>query len=344
MGRLFLILICLCPFLCTAQDHPFNVEDLLNVSSLTPKNSDEYLNKKGFSVKRRSLRDNQMGYSFFENKKPVSDSTPDVHRRIDMFQKGDAYYISLKTSSETEFADSRSRLKRMGFFWNGKDSSLSSPLFFQKRTISVQAMIETKDDEQSYTITVKKKELPDPTSIQYADDLLAFDSHEYLVSRFGESNVKRDLYYFSEKESKRCSVLFPNTSDQAVFIWDDENNYQKLSYILIGGLLSTPGAVQYTGSFGQNRWMMKSGVYAGMRIRDLLKLNANDFEFYGNNSEYSLMVEPKVTGNINFKWMGVMLNCFNCDRSNVMNHTKVSASEAVNSDLSLHVSYIMLKP
>jgi hypothetical protein len=102
--------------------------------------------------------------------------------------------------------------------------------------------------------------------------------------------------------------------------------------------------VQYSGSFSQNKWILKNGIYPGMRIGDLLRLNSNDFKFYGNQSEYSFMVEPKITGSINFKWIGIGLNCFNCDRSMVMDKSKVSAADAVNNNLALHVSYIMIRP
>jgi hypothetical protein len=102
--------------------------------------------------------------------------------------------------------------------------------------------------------------------------------------------------------------------------------------------------VHYSGSFSQNKWVLKNGIYPGMRIGDLLKINANDFKFYGNDSDFSLMVEPKVTGNINFKWIGIMLNCFNCDTAVIMDKSKVSATDAVKNNLALHVSYIMISP
>jgi hypothetical protein len=89
---------------------------------------------------------------------------------------------------------------------------------------------------------------------------------------------------------------------------------------------------------------MKNGIYQGMRIGDLLRLNSNDFTFYGNQSEYSMMVEPKVTGSINFKWIGIGFNCFNCDRAVILNKQKVSASDAVNNNLAMHVSCIMISP
>jgi hypothetical protein len=345
MGRITILFAILFPALCLAQDGSIVVDDLLNLANVSPKGFDSYLEKKGFSIKRRSLRENQMAYSYYEKEttKPAVGNSL-ASRRIDVYKKTDTWFINFHTSSLPEYEMARKRLKKMNMFWSGQDADTLSPLLFQRLTLTVLATIDSAETGEAYSIQVRKKELPAPASIQYAEDLLGFDSHEYLVSFFGSNNVKKDKYYFSDTESKNCSVLFPNTSDQAVFIWDDEGNYRKLSYILISGLLSTPGATHFTGSFGQNRWMLKNGIYPGMRIGDLLKLNANDFEFFGKESEYTYMVEPKVTGNINFKWIGVGLNCFNCDQSEVLDHAKVRATDAVKNELSLHVSYIMLKP
>jgi hypothetical protein len=329
--------------MCIAQSQSLTVDDLVNLSSVSPQGFDEYIVKKGFSVKRRSIVDNEMGYTFFENKSPGDSSA--INRSINIYKKSDTWCIALRTSSADEFAEGRNRLKKMKFFSDAmSDTSLKAPLLFQKRAITIQASYDMSESEPGYIFLMKKKDIPDPGSIQYAEDLLKFDSHEYLVACFGENNVKKDTYVFSETESKKCSILFPNSNEQAVFIWDEENNYRKLSYIAITGTLSTPEAVQYSGSFGHNKWELKNGIYQGMRLSDLLRLNSNDFEFYGNKSEFSMMVEPKVTGSINFKFIGIGFNCFNCDRAALLDKQKVNASDAVNNNLAMHVSCIMISP
>jgi hypothetical protein len=343
MGRLFVILIFLLPAMCIAQSQSLTIDDLVNLSSVPPQNFDEFIVKKSFSVKRRSLVENEMGYTFFESK-PPGDSSP-VNRSINMYKKGDTWCIAFHTSSIDEYMNGRNRLKKLNFFSDSRnDTSLKAPLFFQKMAITIQASCDLNGEEPVYTFLMKKKDIPDPNSIQYAEDLLKFDSHEYLVACFGEDNVKKDVFMFSENESKRCSILFPNSNEQAVFIWDEENNYRKLSYVLISGTLPAPVASQYSGSYGHNKWELKNGIHQGMRIDDLLRLNSNDFTFYGNKSEFSMMVEPKVTGSINFKFIGIGFNCFNCDRSVVLDKQKVSASDAVNNNLAMHVSCIMISP
>ena len=343
MGRLFLIVAFLCPAICIGQLPSFSVDDLANISSVSPQNFDDYIVKKGFCVKRRNIFDNLMGYTFYQKRDP-SDSNP-VTRSIDLYKNGDTWNVAMHTSSFTEFITGRSELKKLNFnFDDDDDTALVSPLVFQRKAITIQAGTDTVEDEVLYTFRFKRKEIPDPGSVHYAEDLLKFDSHEHLVACFGESNVKKDVYLFSETESKKCSILFPNSSHQAVFIWKEENNYRDLSYIIISGTPPTPDADQFNGSYSNNKWELKNGIYQGMRISDLLRLNSNDFKFYGNQSEYSMMVEPKVTGSINFKWIGIGFNCFNCDKSVVLDKQKVSATDAVNNNLAMHVSCIMIKP
>lgn len=343
MGRLFLILTLFFSSLCMAQNHGLTIDDLLALSSLSSQNIDNYIAKKGFSVKRRSIIEKEMGFTFFEKKDPKEADTLQINRSVNLYKKEDSWCIALHTTSMDEFINGRNQLKGMNFIYDTRcDTCIKGSLLFQRNAITVEAICGQDDGAPVYTFLVKRKEIPNPGSIRYAEDLLKFDSHEYLVSCFGENNVRKDVYLFSEKESKKCSVLFPNSSEQAVFIWDEQNNYRKLSYILISGTISTSGSVQYSGSFSQNKWVLKNGIYPGMRIGDLLRLNSNDFKFYGNESEFSFMVEPKITGSINFKWIGIGLNCFNCDRSVVMDKPKVSATDAVNNNLALHVSYIMI--
>lgn len=342
MGRFFVILIALLPAMC-AKSQSLTIDDLVILSSLSPQNFDEYVVKKSFSVKRRSIVENEMGYTFFENRIP-GDSSP-LNRSINMYKKGDTWCIAFHTSSKDEYIIGRNRLKKLNFFSDAiNDTSLNAPLLFQKKALTIQASCDRNQEETVYTFLLKKKDIPGRGSIQHAEDLLSFDSHEYLVACFGENNVKREIYHFSEDESKRCSILFPNSNEQAVFIWDEENNYRKLSYVIISGTLPAPVAAQHSGSYGHNKWELKNGIHQGMRIDDLLRLNSNDFTFYGNKSEFSMMVEPKVTGSINFKFIGIGFNCFNCDRSVVLDKQKVKASDAVNNNLAMHISCIMISP
>jgi hypothetical protein len=311
-----------------AQNKPLSVDDLLTLSSLSPKNFDNYMEKKGFFPAGRRLCDAVMATTFFEKNNNKEADPVSVSRSVDVYKKGDTYCFALHTSSMEEYGEGKNLLKKAGFFYdNAKELNQPASLVFQKGSITIISKSPVKGDSAVYSFVLQKKEFPDPGHVQFAEDLLKFDSHEHLISFFGEENVKKDIYYSSENESTKCSVLFPNSSRQAVFIWDDASNLYKISFVLISGTIPTASAVQYSGNFSQNTWISKNGVYSGMRIKDLLKLNVNDFKFYGRDSEFSFMVVPEKTKYVDFIKVGVILGCFECNNSLLLDSVKVSADD-----------------
>ena len=324
------------------------VDDLLTLSTLSSKNFDSYMAKRGFVANSKSPEENTMAITFIKKiKKGKSIDTTGDFQTVDLYKKQDNYCFALHTSSHTEFIEGCNRLKKNVFFSSSsQDSAIrQQTLFFQRKNLTMRVDSCKQDDLTVYTFLLQRREWPDVSAIRYADDLLQFSSHEYLVSFFGEGNVKKDVYYFGEKELKKCSVLFGNTSRQAVFIWDDEKNLSKLSYILISGVLPNLDAVLYTRSISQNKWELKNGIYSGLGLKELLKLNGNkDFEFYGRNSEFAFMIAPQVTGDIDFKKVGIMLGCLDNSGSALLEKNKVSAAEALANDLSLYIFYIMISP
>ena len=193
-----------------------------------------------------------------------------------------------------------------------------------------------------YSFKLKVKKIP--SAIKYAEDLLQFDSHEFLVSFFGEQNVKKDMYYFSEKELKKCSVLFSGTRYQVVFVWGDQNNLNNLLYILVPHALPTAGAEKKNPVTGNNEWQFRNGIYPGMDIKELLRLNEMDFNIYGNTSELAFMVKPVDNGKIDFKKTAVMLSCNNCDDIKMFNQQEVSALAVAKKDLPMYVTDVIIYP
>ena len=343
MGRILLLLFFCSPFLCYSQKQTITVDDLLTLSSLSPKNTDSYLNRKGFVAAGKNVQGDLVRSTFIENHKKKSKDTLNIIRSVSLYKKDDIEYYILHTSSLEEYQDGKSRLKKAGFL-SDSSKSMFTPFLFQKRNYKVIADLVKEDGITEYTFSLQKRILPSSDSIQYADDLLMFDSHEFLISFFGEQNVKHDVYFFSEKELKKCSVLFPNTNQQVTFIWDDQVSLTGLSYILISGMLPTVSAVLYSGNVSQNKWGLKNGIYSNMNLKELLELNNKDFEFYGRKSEFSYMVVPGEGGLIDFKKIGLTLGCFNCGSSALLDKAKISAIEAINNSITLYVVYIMLMP
>lgn len=327
-----------------AQAPSFSIDDLLTLSSLSPKKFDNYMSEKGFLSGGRTMQDDAMALTFL-GKQQVNPDDSIVHSRtVNLYKKENAFCFAYHTTSYEEFIEGKNRLKKANFFYpESKDTSQELPLLFQHKNITIQTSKEIEEGNPVYTFLLKKKILPSIVT-RFAEDLLIFDSHEYLAAYFGEQNVKRDVYYFSEKKFKKCSVLFGNSNRQVVFVWEDEDNLSKLSYILISGIMPTGEGMPFNDNIGRNIWSFKNGIYCGMSIRELLEINKRDFNFFGANSDFSMMIEPENTGYIDFKRVGIMLSSLDGTSLPLLKKQKVSAEEAIENRLALHVFYIMLTP
>ena len=152
------------------------------------------------------------------------------------------------------------------------------------------------------------------------------------------------MYYFSEKELKKCSVLFSGTRYQVVFVWGDEKNLKDLLYILVPHSLPTAGAEKKNSVTGNNEWQFRNGIYPGMDLKELLRLNEMDFNIYGNASELAFMVKPGVNGKIDFKKTAVVLNCENCDDLKIFSQHEVSALDIAKKNLPMYVNDVIIYP
>jgi hypothetical protein len=320
------------------------VKDFLNVSSLSPKKFNGYLSKRNFiPVSKWFQNDTIINTYRLKTKKRTKDTS--VTRIIETYQKDKNFSFAFNTSSRYEYTVGKKELKDEGFFCGNEDDTCNTSLFFQRKNISVLVNTIIKDEcDTLYSFLFHEEELPLLASIHYAEDLLQFSSHEYLVGVFGEKNVKKDLYYFSEKEINRCSILFPRTKRQAVFIWKDEANLCQLSSVIIGGNIPTANSISYKEVIAENNWMSKDGVYLGMGLNNLAKLNGNDFKFYGKNSEFPFMVLPENTGAVNFKKNVVVLGCLSPNSTRLLDRTIVHVNEALSDDPGMYVFMIMIMP
>lgn len=348
MLRFFTILVLFCFTVCIAnaqaQVPSFSIDDLLTLSSLSPKKFDNYMSEKGFISGGRTIQDDATALTFL-GKQQVNPEDSFVHSRtVNLYKKENAFCFAYRTTSYEEFVEGKNRLKKANFFYaERKDTSQEGPMLFQHKNITVHTSKEIEEGNPVYTFLLKKKVLPGIVT-RFAEDLLVFDSHEYLSAYFGEQNVKKDVYYFSEKKFKKCSVLFGNSNRQVVFVWEDEDNLSKLSYIVISGVMPTGEGLPFNDNIGRNIWSFKNGIYCGMSIRELFDINKRDFKFFGVESDFAMMVEPENSGYIDFKRVGIMLSSLDGTSFPLLKKHKVSAEEAIENHLALHVFYIMLTP
>ena len=341
MKKLLLILILQNFATGHANSQAFSIDDLVTLSAMPSKNIEHFMNRKGFVLNRRKLAGDTTEPAFIPknkfNKLDVS-----LKKSVDIDLSGNSKKFTLQTSS-TEYLEGRLRLIKLGYFYDDqKDVHKEPSMLFQKANISILATSGMQDSILQYTFKLKVKEIP--LSIMYAEELLQFDSHEFLASFFGAQNVKKDMYYFSEKELKKCSVLFSGTPRQAVFVWGDENNLNNLSYILISNVLHTKGAEKNNPLSGNNEWKFQNGIHAGMAIKDILKVNEMDFDIYGNESELAFMAKPMENGKIDFAKTAVMFSCSDCFDNKIFNQKVVSALDVAKANLPMHVYDVIIYP
>lgn len=331
---------------CNVYGQKLSVNDYLFASTLPQKKLVGFLTRNKFLTNGSRMENDAVVYIYTLKPAKVKKKNKDtlnIIRTVETFQTKNNSSLTYTTSVEKEFRENLMELKENGFFC-GNEKDTTGILFQKKRTTVLANTIRKKDDDTLYSLVINQQVLPVPDSIQFAEDLLQFYSHEYLVGVFGESNVVRDLYYFSEKEVAKCSVLFPKTSRQAVFIWEDNINLRKPAYLIIGGNMNASTISNYDGIIGENVWNSKDGIYSGMSLNSLIKLNGNSFKFYGKNSDSPYMIVPERTGAINFKTNRVVLGCLNPTGSRLLNNATVGADEILSDNLGLYVYMMMILP
>ncbi len=338
-----LLWLCFPPVSAGAQALPAaRLLDGLSVPSLK---FDEWAQKKKFyAAAGRRTGDTVLRVFNYQpeikKKKPVDS----VRRRLVLKEWKDDFEVSYQTSSPEEFTRLLEDLRLRGFYSYRDTDILISNQLFQLRDMTVATFFEMPDSVQLYGITCRVADFPDPREIQFADDLLAFTSHEYLSFYFGEQAVKKDVYQFSPDLRANCTVLFPNTARQVVYIWKDGENFRTTDQVLFGSqqrLKNTP----YNADFvAESNWRSKSGLHAGMTLYQLRLLNGSDLRFYGGRSPQSGLVLPEKNGVLDFSREQVILGCVNCNDGQFARSEMLHADEAISEGRILFVLSMVLLP
>lgn len=340
-----LLIICFqCFAFVSVYGQSFTIDDLVSLISMPSKNIDRFMGRNKYALNKNRADGNAMMTSFVEKVKSKKKDEVSC-RSVDMYKKDGTNYYAFHTTALDEYLDGQRRLIKEGYFYDtSRHVSKDSSMLFQKRNLAISAIAGVKDSVPEYTFVLEEKALPDVSEIKHAEDLLRFTSHEFLLSFFGKKNVEKDLLYFAENQLKKCSVLFGHSSHQVVFVWNDENNLTDLAYILVSNMLPTQGADKYDGVFSNNEWKLAIGIYAGMDIRDLINLNQNDFEIYGNSSEFAFMVKPGESDKIDFNKTEVMLSCKGCNTDRIFDKPTVRARDIVRENLPVYIFDIIIYP
>ena len=338
MVKFYTVLLLIGSFI-SARGQKFSMGDLVNLTGYTPSKFDNYVSRRGYRAASEFGNTSPEGitYNYFDKKAKVE--YPENF--IAKYDNERASSVCFQTASEEEFNKLNNQFKEE-FHYTGE---AAAGVVYQKGNLTITPTVKTEADKKVYSFLVERKELPKAKDVAFAEDLLQFTSHEYLASAFGEANVKRDYFYFSDKELNKCSVLYPNTNMQVIFIWNDENNLKDISFVLIGGQLRAQSSANYHKQIELNTWQSRQGIRAGMSLKELQMMNGGELAFYGWETEQPGVLVNKNKGNLDFKNLSLVFNCLDCNEDKFYSNTNVlSSDEVLKENRRIYVSTLVLLP
>ena len=197
---------------CTSYAQDVAILNIAEAPYITKQKFDSYIYKKGFVAAGTAYKTDTIVRDFdfrMVKKGKAADSIP-VQRSITSFITKEDFSFTYTTTSLPEFEKIKKDIKKEGFFsYQEKDGQNAAYLLYQHNDVTVTISQKPLDTLTAYSFCVKKQELPKPKEISFAEDLFAFNSHEYLRYYFGDANVKKDIYYLSEKQIGNALYYFP---------------------------------------------------------------------------------------------------------------------------------------
>lgn len=113
--------------------------------------------------------------------------------------------------------------------------------------------------------TEKQTDALQQAPTQVLDDLLSLQNVEGIVQKYGKENIIQDTAIVMSDDTLRGSILFPN-SEQTVFVFYHKG---QISDVSIQG--------------NSSKWITKSGLYLGLPLQEVEKLNGKNFTISGFN-------------------------------------------------------------
>jgi hypothetical protein len=355
MRKIILLSFCIA-FTADSNGQNFSADKLLDMLSFSIPEIEKQLIKKKYRFSGiENFSDTAVTlYQFYpaKSKKKQSASRSvysggdSVSRKFLITVLNETFKNTYQTTSAAEYAGIIDALKLQGFYCEyEKDSTNTQPpaYLYQHGEFTAEASKKNLEDTTWYAITFHEKSLP-INYVHFAEDLLQFTSHEYLVYFFGAKNVQKDVYYFGKDNIGKCSVLFTNSKLQVIFIWRDELNRRKIGSLLFGGRYKLKSLGDNEGFIGENDWLLKSGIHAGMPLADLRILNEKNIAFCGGDAPNPGLIFPESTNKVDFKKADVVLGCTDCSDEKFL-HTKImNADKALSDGRALFILTIILYP
>ena len=340
MRRLGLI-IGYCLFFYTCIGQTIKLKELTGLLDLTQKKVESHLHKKGFK-KGIILTGNEefATYYIFADRRLKSKNKV---QQFQIINRDKSYELVYETSSYEEYSKLKEEMKSSGFTSPQSTDSIK-PILFQKQNITIESSTKTNDSTLLYVLKAAKKTLPRGKDLQFAEDLLQLNAHVFLLEIFGKQNVKTAMFYYSETDSSKCTVLLPNTNREAIFIWKDETNLKDIAFILIGGHLKSKDKKGSVNQILNNSWRSKQGIYCGMGLREVVIVNKEPIHFYNWGTESAGYLAPKNKGTIDFDRLGIVFGCLNCGFVNITGEEIVESTSAFEEKQKVFVITLIILP
>ncbi|HEU4471257.1 MAG TPA: hypothetical protein VFR58_09245 [Flavisolibacter sp.] len=338
MKRIGLLLGCLVLW-CTVQAQLLDLKELSGLLDMSSNRLETHLQKKGFKKGVFFQNDDEPTLAYIRTGKSLAPVVQCFRMADEKAGKDIMYY----TSSKTEYEKLLKEIRDAGFTSYKNSPASNEDQLFQRTNARIETSVKKIDTAVYYAFSFSHKTLPKRKDIVKAEDLLQLDAHEYLAEVFGRENIKTDLFYYTEKETNKCTVLFPNTNREAIFIWNDENNLRDLSFILIGGHLKE-GNTEHINPISNNAWSSTQGIYCGMSLLEIEQLNRQPVKIYNWHTESAGYLVPQNKGNIDFEKIGLVFSCLNCQFLEAAEKEVLDSQQALESNQKIYVTTLIIMP
>jgi hypothetical protein len=324
-------------------------DKLMDILSFTAAKTESFLLSKKYRVTGEASLGDTLIKTFqynavpFGGKKKQADT---AGRRVTRSVLKETFILTYQTTSAAEYRSIITDLKKKGFYCEYEKDSTVRPAsyLYQHEDITADASVRWEDGKAWYSVSFFKKILPADKGLYFAEDLLQFSSHEYLVYYFGAKNVKKDIYYFGKDDLAKCSVLLINTKRQVIFIWKDGLNRRKIGSLLLGSHHKLKSQEGVDSVNTENSWLLRGGIYAGMPLFDLRELNGNNIAFCGGEAPNPGLVLPESSAKVDFGNKDVILGCTDCNDDKFINSKIMYADKAMKEGRHLFIFTIALYP
>jgi hypothetical protein len=331
----------ICFLIQSSEAQSLNIKELTALSELLPEKQEQQLKKKGFT----KIAPNQNN-SFAYIKIQMHKDSQRLEQPIQLFQtsrEGARVETIYQTTSLNDYLLLETELKSAGFKYHPISES-NKLVLYQKDNQTFERADNITDSVPYYGLKMHMLKMPKSKDFLYLEDLFVFNSHEFLVTLYGKQNVKSDIFRFSATGSRKCTVIFPNTDRQAIFLWDDEVNLRGIHSIIVGEL--SAGVTSNTNQVTLSTWRSKQGIYCGMSLKDLEQRNASPINFYNWPAEHAGIVSNNNNkGKINLEKIKMIFSCMNCHFIHVDNSQDIiSSTVALQQNQRVHISTIVIFP